>query len=82
MDLLALFDTVKNFNPGAVFNWVNAIVFIFGLMTSPEKLAEMIVKIVRSVVPPPAKKPVIRFMNQIAKGIDKAIPDEKKNQGE
>ena len=77
MEFLNVFD---GFNPMEYIDWVNFMFFIFGLLTNPEKLAQLIVDAIKRLIPKPFKKPILTFINQISKGFDKAIPDEIKEE--
>jgi len=55
--------------------WI-ALGWFVGLMNDPKKIAALIVKSVKKFVPGPMRPMALKFLDRLAKGIDKEIPDE------
>jgi len=76
-ELLGFFDAIAS---GQIMESLNlgwlALGWFIGLMNDPKKVSAMVVNAVKKFVPGPFKLTVLRFLDRVAKGIDKEIPDD------
>ena len=74
-----ILDAILNFDFTSMvglLNAENAVIFFTGLALNPKQLGGYIVSGIRKVVPKRFQKFILRFLNQLGKGLDSAINDE------